>query len=108
MFYGRKLKCNAIVNEEYQEIQFLWNGHLRTMRFQMFQDSITKQLLFKIAANVPRFKMEEIAIVSSNTDVNEIEYHEIPGGFGDMGTRVFKSDHPIHDVVHIIYLYFEV
>ena len=107
MFYGRKLMCNS--NGEYQEIQFVWNGHLRTMRFQMFQDSITKQLLFKIAANVPRFEMEEIAIkLSSKTDVKEIEYNEIPGGFGDMGTRVFKSDHPIHDVVHIIYLYFEV
>ena len=103
MFYGRKL-----VNEEYQEIQFMWNNNLQTMRIQMSHDE-RKKLIFKISATVPRFEMEEISIKESDDpDIKEIKYTEIPGGFGDVGIRVFESDHPIHDIVRIIYLYFEV
>ena len=81
---------------------------MRTMTITMFQDENSK-LIFQITANVPRFELQEIAIKgSSNPDVKELDYIEIPGGFGDMGIRVFKSDHPIHEIVHIIYLYFEV
>lgn len=98
--------CNS-KNEEYQEIRFLWNNIMRTMTITMFQDENNK-LIFQITANVPRFELQEIAIKgSSNPDIMELDYIEIPGGFGDNGIRVFRSDVPIHDIVQIIYLYFE-
>ena len=72
------------------------------MRIQMTHDE-RKKLIFKISATVPRFEMEEISIKGSDDpDIKEIKYTEIPGGFGDVGIRVFESDHPIHDIVRII------
>ena len=111
MIYGRKLNCNSERNEAYQEIEFMYNNYLRTMKFQMYQDEITKQLLFKIAANVPRFEIQEISLQGSfNTDVYDIEYTETLSlqMMGDDGMRVFKSDRPINDYVRFIYLFFEV
>ena len=99
-----------MLNETYQEIEFMWNGQLRP---KMFQDEMSKQLIFEITANVPRFEIEEISIKGSATiDVYEIEigHSETPGlqMMGDNGTRVFRSDIPITDVVQLIYLFFEV
>ena len=44
-----------MLNETYQEIEFMWNGQLRP---KMFQDEMSKQLIFEITANVPRFETE--------------------------------------------------
>ena len=63
------------------------------------------------SANVPRFEIEEISIKELATfDVYEIGHSETPGlqMMGDNGTRVFRSDIPITDVVQLIYLFFEV
>ena len=111
MYYGRKLVSNSVLNEAHHEIEFMWNGQLRTMKIQMFRDEISKQLIFEITANVPRFEIEEISIKGSATiDVYEIGHSETPGlqMMGDNGTRVFRSDIPITDVVQLIYLFFEV
>ena len=54
MYYGRKLVSNSVLNEAYHEIEFMWNGQLRIMKMQMFQDEISKQLIFEITAKCQR------------------------------------------------------